>query len=222
MGEMIRFSRHEQEFQGYLVGDSGPGVILIQEWWGLVDHIKCVADRLADEGFVVLAPDFYDGQQTTEPDEAGSLMMALNIARAAEMVQGGVDFLLGDDRVDGEKVGVVGFCMGGKLAMYAATLHPHIGAAANFYGIHPHVHPNYQKLHAPVLGIFAENDEYASPEAVRELSAQLTALGKEHDFHTYAGVSHAFFNDDRPEVYDGEAAMDAWQKLLAFFRQNLT
>jgi len=220
MGDMVRFVRDGQPFQGYQAGESGPGVILIQEWWGLVGHIKSVADRLADEEFVVLAPDFYDGRQTDEPDEAGSLMMALDIEMAAEMVRASVDHLLADERVGGEKVGVVGFCMGGQLALYAATIDQRIGAAVDFYGIHPNVKPDLERLEAPLLGLFASQDEYASPEAVKALDEELTRLDKPHEFHTY-DAQHAFFNDDRPAVYDPGAAADAWQRMLAFFRKHL-
>lgn len=221
---MVNFSGNGTTYQGYLSPSSsgkGPGVIVIQEWWGLVGHIKAVADRLAEAGFTALAPDFYHGKATTEPDEAGSLMMALNIDDAAKVIHGAVDLLLGHEAVSSEKVGVVGFCMGGQLALYAATIDPRIGGAVDFYGIHPNVKPDLASLHCPLLGIFAEHDDYASPEAVRELSDRLRSVGKEHEFHTYPGTRHAFFNDDRPEVFNESAAEDAWDRVLAFFEKNI-
>jgi len=223
-GEKIQFRGTGDTFSGYLspsVAGVGRGVIVIQEWWGLVGHIKDVADRLAQAGFTALAPDFYKGESTTEPDEAGSLMMALNIAEAERIVHGAVDALLGHSATNGEKVGAVGFCMGGQLSLFAACINPKITACVDFYGIHPNVQPPLANLQAPVLGIFAENDDYASPAAVAALSKSLEEHGKKHEFHTYAGTQHAFFNDARPEVYDRPAAEDAWKRTIAFLRENL-
>ncbi len=221
---MIEFSGNGQPYSGYLSparSGSGKGVIVIQEWWGLVGHIRDVTDRFAGEGFTALAPDFYHGAQTAEPDEAGSMMMALNIGDAAKVINDAVDALRSNEATEGDKVGVIGFCMGGQLSMFAACINPHIGACVNFYGIHPNVNPDFEKLESPMLGIFAENDTYASPEAVKQLDQELTKLGKDHRFHTYHGVEHAFFNSDRPEVYNHEAAEDAWEKVMAFLRANL-
>lgn len=209
---------------GYMArpsGGRGPGIIVLQEWWGLVGHIKAICDRFAAEGFTALAPDLYRGKTTSEPDEAGSLLMALNISQTEQVLARAVSRLREDEAVLGEKVGVIGFCMGGQLAMLAACENSHIGACVNFYGIHPNVHPDFTKLTVPMLGIFAELDGYASPEVVRLLDAQLQALGKPHEFVTYDGVHHAFFNDGRPEVYDADAAQDAWSRTLAFLRANL-
>ena len=221
---MISFDGNGQEYQGYLAesaSGSGPGVIVIQEWWGLVGHIKSATDRFAEAGFTALAPDFYHGVEAAEPDEAGSLMMALSVPDAEKVIRGAVSALLGQDSVAGEKVGVVGFCMGGQLSMFAACLDQRIGACVNYYGIHPNVHPDFAKLEAPMLGFFAEHDEYASPDAVRALDAELTRLRKPHDLKTYAGRQHAFFNDERPEVYDQAAAEETWAKMTEFFRSNL-
>lgn len=223
---MISFDGNGQDYQGYLAesesgSGSGPGVIVIQEWWGLVGHIKSVADRFAEAGFTALAPDFYHGRETVEPDEAGSMMMALSIPDAEKVIRGAVSALLERDSVLGEKVGVVGFCMGGQLSMFAACLDQRIGACVNYYGIHPNVQPEFEKLEAPMLGFFAENDEYASPPVVAELDQTLTDLEKPHEFRTYKGTSHAFFNDARPEVFDEAAAEDSWNRMIQFFRGNL-
>lgn len=223
-GERIDFRGNGDNFQGYLcpsVVGTGRGVIVIQEWWGLVGHIRSVADRLSEAGFTALAPDFYKGQSTTEPDEAGSLMMALNIGEAEKILHGAVETLLSHPATNGEKVGVVGFCMGGQLSLFAASVNPKIGACVDFYGIHPNVEPRFETLEAPVLGLFAENDPYASPAAVSALSKTLDAHGKRHEFHTYAAADHAFFNDERPEVYNKPAAEDAWKRTIAFLRENL-
>lgn len=223
-GEMLSFSGNGEKCGGYIarsVDGRGHGVVVIQEWWGLVPHIETVADRFAAEGFTALAPDLYCGEKTDEPELAGKLMMALNIGQAEQILGGAVDALLSDRATKGEKVGVVGFCMGGQLALYAASINPKIGACVDFYGIHPNVHPPFEQLHAPVLGLFAEFDEYTPPAAVNALDARLTNMGKDHEFHIYPGVQHAFFNDTRHGVYDGQAAEDAWQRSLAFFRHYL-
>lgn len=220
---MIQFQSNGSQYEGYLARPSvpGPGVIVIQEWWGLVGHIKSVADRLAADGFNALAPDFYQGKATTEPDEAGSLMMALDIANAEKILNGAIEALLADPMTKGGKVGVVGFCMGGQLSLYAASINPKIGACVDYYGIHPNVHPRFAELQAPVLGFFAENDDYAGPSQVAALAATLAQHGKDHEFTTFPGTRHAFFNDDRSEVYDPEAAKQSYDRMIAFFREHL-
>lgn len=225
MGELIQFNGGEGAYRGYLAkakDGSGPGIIVIQEWWGLVQHIRDVCDRFAEAGFTALAPDLYYGEETTEPTRAGELMMALNIAESAQVMERAIVKLLSLPAVATNKVGIVGFCMGGQLASYAACHSPKIGACVNFYGIHPKVQPSYRQLECPMMGFFAEHDDYASPAAVAALDAELTQLGKEHHFETYAGTHHAFFNDSRPEVYDSEAAKDTWSKMLKFFRDRLS
>jgi len=223
MGEMIEFAGNGKQFQGYLAiphSGSGPGVVVVQEWWGLVGHIKDVVDRFASEGFVALAPDLYGGESTKEPDEAGSLMMALRIPEVQKQLAGAADALL--IKSDAGKCGVVGFCMGGQLALYGAAAEPDkFAACVDFYGIHPNANPPLENLAAPVLGIFAEDDEYTGPAAVQALDYKLNNLNKPHEFITYPGAQHAFFNDQRPEVYDPEAAADAWRRTLAFLKTHL-
>ena len=111
--------------------------------------------------------------------------------------------------------------MGGQLALFAATLNPAIGACVNFYGIHPNVKPDYARLSAPVLGLYAERDEFVPPTTARQVDADIRRAGQSSEVHVYPGVDHAFFNDQRPEVYDQAAAADAWRRTLAFFRQHL-
>ena len=227
MGELVEFPSNGHDAGGYLAVSetgSGPGVIVIQEWWGLVDHIKDLCDRLAADGFTALAPDLYHGTTTTEPDEAGKLLMTLNIEQAAKDMSGAVDFLRGHPSVTGEKVGDIGFCMGGGLALMLATQRPDaIGACVAYYGIIPweHAKPDWSKLAAPVLGHFAENDDMFTPDAARALEAQLHGLGKRAELIVHPGVDHAFFNDTRPEVYDEETAGRTWAQTLAFLRAEL-
>lgn len=223
MGEMISFNGGGDVYEGYLAlpqTPTAPGVLVLQEWWGLVDHIKDICDRFAAEGFVALAPDLYRGDSTKDPDEAGTMMQALNIAETEKILAQAADALLARKETVGDKVGIVGFCMGGQLALFAACENPKIGACVDFYGIHPKVQPALRELHCPLLGLFAERDHMTPPDAVKALDKELTLLGKPHEIHSYE-ADHAFFNDTRPEVYDPEAASDAWNKTLRFFRDNL-
>ncbi|HEX8294055.1 MAG TPA: dienelactone hydrolase family protein [Pyrinomonadaceae bacterium] len=223
-GQMIEFRSNGGEAGGYLSlpeSGRGPGVVVIQEWWGLVPHVRDVADRFAAAGFVALAPDLYHGDVARSPDEAGKMMMALNIARAEKDLRGAVEYLLGHEATAGDAVGTVGFCMGGVLSLYAASKNERVGACVVFYGIHPKVEPDFESLKAPVLGLYAERDQFVPPEAVRELEGKLRAHGKQVETHIYPGADHAFFNDTRPEVYDPEAAADAWRRTIEFFRRHL-
>ena len=221
-GTMVQFPTNGTTTSGYLAtpaAGKGPGVLVLQEWWGLVPHIKQVCDRFAAEGFTALAPDMYHGQTASEPDGAGKLFMALNIAQAEKDLRGAATYLAGHSST--AKLGVVGFCMGGQLALFAATLNPSIGACVNFYGIHPNVQPDYTKLGGPVLGLFAEKDGFVTPQVARDADAAIRKAGKQSEIHIYPGVDHAFFNDERPDVYNKAAAADAWRRTLALFRQHL-
>jgi len=223
-GQMVEFSSNGGTANGYLstpASGNGPGIIVIQEWWGLVPHIKTVADRFAAEGFVALAPDLYHGKLAKSPDEAGKLMMAMRIDEAEKDIRGAGQFLLDHDSTNGDKVGTVGFCMGGALSLYAATKNPKVGACVIFYGGHPNVKPDLPNLQAPVLGLYAGKDTFVTPESVRELDRKLKELGKTAEIIIIPDVDHGFFNDTRPEVYNEAAAKDAWQRVTKFFRQHL-
>jgi carboxymethylenebutenolidase len=228
MGEMVTFPSNGGQAEGYLAvpaAGSGPGVVVIQEWWGLNQQIKEVCDRYAAEGFVALAPDVYRGKQTTQADEAGQLMMSLNIEQAAKDMAGAVDYLTSNEAVTSDGAGVVGFCMGGGLALWLGTLRPDaVKAVVSYYGIipWPAAQPDYSKLQAAVQGHYAEDDDFADPESVRKLEEELTGLGKSVDFYTYPGVGHAFTNHHRPDVFNEEHAETAWRRTIDFFRRHLT
>jgi carboxymethylenebutenolidase len=224
-GREIEFASDGERARGYLAlpaRGSGPGVLVLQEWWGLVDHIRDVCDRFARAGFVALAPDLYRGETASEPDAAGRLMMDLDLPRAARDLEGAAAALLGETATAGGTVGVVGFCMGGQLALLAGTKSRRIGAVVDCYGIHPSVQLDLAGLAAPVLGIFAERDTFVPPAAARKLEAELRAAGKRCDFTIFPGVDHAFLNDTRPDVYDAAAAERAWSQILSFLRAELT
>jgi len=208
--------------QGYLAGTAGPGIVVIQEWWGLVDHIKDVCDRFAAEGFVALAPDLYRGKATSEPDEAAKAMMAMRLDEAGKDMSGAVDELR--RRTGRDAVGVIGFCMGGGLALVLATQRPDaVKAVVPCYGVipWPDAQPDYSRLEAAVEGHYAELDESAPPEAVRALEAQLRDLGKDVTMVVHPGAAHAFFNDTRPEVYNPDESGKLWISALEFFRAKL-
>ncbi|HEX3542221.1 MAG TPA: dienelactone hydrolase family protein [Acidimicrobiales bacterium] len=227
MGEIVEFPSNGSTAQGYLAtpeSGTGPGVVVIQEWWGLVEHIKDVADRLAGEGFVALVPDLYHGEaaSTKEPDEAGKLMMSLNLEQAAKDMSGAVDYVATHSN---GKVGVIGFCMGGALALLLGTLRPDvIKAVVPFYGVigWPATEPDWSKMTAAVQGHYAENDDMAGPAAVEKLEKELGSRGVDVELFLYPGTTHAFFNDTRPEVHDPEASALAWQRSVDFLRAHLS
>jgi carboxymethylenebutenolidase len=227
VGGSVEFPSNGHTAQGYLAvpeGGSGPGLVVIQEWWGLVPHITDLCDRFAAEGFVALAPDLYHGETTTEPDEAGKLMMAMNLDQAGRDMGGAVRFLQGHEATSGGPVGVTGFCMGGGLAMVLATQQgDDIGACVAWYGLipWPQAQPDWSAMTAPLLLHIAEKDEYFNAEAAEALAGTLRDLGKEVELHVYPGAEHAFFNDTRPEVHDPDASATAWGRTLAFLRDRL-
>lgn len=219
-GEIVTFPSNGHTCEGYLsvpASGKGPGVVVIQEWWGLVPHIKDVADRFAAEGYVALAPDLYHGKSTTEPDEAGKMMMALKMDEAGKDIAGAYDFLKGHNACSG-KIGSVGFCMGGGLSVLLATLRP-VDACVNYYGVSD---ADISSLRGPVLAHYGELDGWASPAAGKALEQRLKDAGKETEFYFYDGADHAFFNDARPEVYKADAAKQSWERTLAFYKKHLS
>lgn len=226
MGEMVEFASNGKPSQGYLAlpeMGAGAGVIVIQEWWGLVPHIKEVADRFSDAGFVALAPDLYHGETTSEPDDAGKLMMNMELARASRDMTGAVDYLMGLDATTGNGVGAVGFCMGGGMVLWLSTLKAEVIAAVPFYGAIPwdQVQPDYAASDAAYLGHYAVNDGWATLDGAKRLESHLRDLGRTATFHYYEGTDHAFFNDTRPEVYDADAANLAWERTVEFLKAVL-
>jgi carboxymethylenebutenolidase len=222
---MIEFRANGRMASGYLARpsrESAPAVIVLQEYWGLVPHITDLADRFAAQGFFALAPDLYHGDVAKSPDDAAKLMMALDIAETAKDLKGAADYLIGIPAVQPKRVAAVGFCMGGQLALYAACEFPdQIAAVVDFYGIHPAVKPDVSRLSGPVLAHFAKHDKSVSPEVGAALIGRIQDAGKEIEAHTY-DAKHAFFNDERPQVYDAASAELAWIRTLDFLRRALT
>ena len=212
---------------GYLAapagGAQGPGVVVIQEWWGVDGHIKSVVERFAREGFVAVAPDLYYGAVASEPDEARKLAMGLrqNWEQALAVIQAAVDALLAHAQVGSATIGVTGFCMGGGLTWHGAAHLHHIGAAVPFYGGGPEMSDDeVARIQVPVLAIFGELDQGVSPEVAARRAAQMDRAGVSHETVIYPGAHHAFFNDTRP-IYDAPAAADAWTRMVGLFREAL-
>lgn len=198
-----------------------PGVVVIQEWWGLNDNIRGIADRLAGEGFVSLAPDLYFGESADEPDDARKLAMALQWDEALEAIQAAVDYLVDHRSVSPKRIGVTGFCMGGGLAWHGAAKLRHLGAVAPWYGGGPDMTPEEcARIEVPVLAFYGELDRGVSPEVARRRADMMDAAGVSHETIIYPNAQHAFFNDSRP-AYNPEAAADAWRRMVDFFRRTL-
>jgi carboxymethylenebutenolidase len=220
----VTFPSNGRVAHGYLAlpeSGSGPGLIVIQEWWGLVSHIADVTNRLAGEGFVALAPDLYGGTTTHDAEEAARLMQELPVEAAARDLSGAVDFLLGHDAVTSRRIGAIGFCMGGGFALVlAAQQGDRIAAAVPFYGIADA--SDFSNLAAPVQGHFGERDEVAPPERARELAEKIQRdSGARPELYFYP-AGHAFFNDENLlGTYDPEQANLAWSRALEFLHAKL-
>jgi carboxymethylenebutenolidase len=224
----VEFPAGSGSTPGYLAepaSGSGPATIVLQEWWGLEEHIRSVCDRFAAEGFFALAPDLYRGDTTTKPSEAQQKLMALSMDQAEADMCGAADFLSSTEGVDGSGVGSVGFCLGGGLSIWALATCPKVAAAVSYYYVLPHGKPDFSALKGPALGHFGTSDEFVPTEAAAELESEIKSAGAEVTFHYYEGATHAFFNDvERPErvgVYDPEAAEESWRRTVSFLRGAL-
>lgn len=220
----ITYPANGQPGMGYLAqpqdGGPYPGVIVIQEWWGLDDHIKDIGERFAREGFVALAPDLYHGSFATEPDEARKLAMNMNREQAVKDLLGAVQRLQGMDNVQPKKFGCIGFCMGGSLTLALAAASPEIAAAAPFYaGMQPPA-DQLARIQAEMFCAFGADDAGIPLENVEKFEAALASTGRNATVKVYEGAPHSFFNDTRPS-YRPEAARDAWENALALFRRTL-
>ena len=224
MGDKITFTVNGQKGQGWLAkpdSGAGPAVIVIQEWWGLVPHVMDVTERFAKEGFLAFAPDLYHGKTTTSPDEAGRLLMELDVERAGREIAGAGAYLLQRAECTSRKFGIVGFCMGGALAQYAATSNPNIGAAVSFYGGFKKVPLDWKHLACPLLLLYGGKDTGVPASDGKPLEEKLKTMGKTVETVVYPEAGHAFFNDSRANVYDPRASVDAWARTLSHLRAAL-
>jgi len=223
MGMEITFKRPDgQDAKGYLTnaasGDA-PGVVVIQEWWGLADQIKATVDRFALAGFDALAPDLYKGVVVPyhDSERAAKEMQSLNFLDATdETVRGAVQYL----KRNGAKVGIAGFCMGGAVAVIGASKIPELSAAVSFYGLPPAEVVKPADVKIPLQGHFANKDDYITPKAVDDFEKALKAAGKDAEFFRY-DADHAFVNEQRMAVHDRQAAELAWSRAIAFLKRRL-
>lgn len=223
----VSFPSEGQTAHGYLAlpeGGHGPGVIVIQEWWGLTDHIRDVADRLAAEGFVALAPDLFGGSVAHDGAEAARMMSKLPEEVGAKLLAGAVDYLLGLDEVTSETVGTIGFCMGGGFVLaLAAQQGQKISAAVPFYGVGQGVPEIYTGVRAKIQGHYANEDSSYPVAQARAQEEQIRAESGTEVTFFYYDAPHAFHNDENPAGnYRPEAAAVAWGRAVDFLRQNIS
>lgn len=221
----VEFKSNGDTASGYLAvpeSGSGPGVIVLQEWWGMDDSVRRYADRFAEAGFIALAPDLYGGETTEQPDEAEQKMMAMNMDQTVKDMRGAVDYLKQHGGFQGDGVGAVGFCLGGGLAVWAGAESDDVDAVVTYYYVMPHGKPDFSKVKAPVLGHFGTNDDFVPVDDAKQLEQELNDAGADASFEFYEGAGHAFANDhDRLGTYDKEQSDSAWDKTVDFLKRHL-
>ena len=222
----VTFPSSGAQAHGYLAlpeSGKGLGVIVIQEWWGLTDHIRDVADRLAAQGFVALAPDLYGGWITHDGEEAGQMMSQLPEAAGAQLLSGAVDYLLANEHVTSEKLGVIGFCMGGGFVLQmAAQQGGKIAAAVPFYGVGQGVPNDFSGVRAAIQGHYANLDQMYSPAQAKAQEEQIRQESGAEVQYFYYDADHAFHNDENPAGnYDPEQAAIAWQRAVDFLQAKV-
>ncbi len=221
----VQFASNGSQASGYLSippSGQGPGVVVLQEWWGLDAHIRDVCDRLASAGFVALAPDLYHGETTEQPDEAQQKMMAMDMDHAEREMKGAVDHLVRHEGVVGRGIGSLGFCLGGGLSVWAASANPDVRATVTYYYVMPHGRPDFSKIRGPVLGHFGTADDFVSVEDAQALERDMKSAGVDVHFEFYENAGHAFFNDtNRLGTYDADAARRSWTRSIDFLNEQL-
>lgn len=220
MGDLVQYPRPDGQKTGaYLARADGPAsVVVIQEWWGLNDQIKGVADRLAAEGYRALVPDLYHGRLAATGSEASHMMQGLDWNDAlTQDLRGAIDHL----RAGGRRIALLGTCMGGALTLLTAAKFTHeVDAAVCFYGIPPENAADLSKIKAPLLCHFARHDDWCTPELIDSLERRLKQGNVPYELHRY-DAHHAFLNEQRPEVYDPDAASLAWDRTISFLKKHI-
>jgi carboxymethylenebutenolidase len=224
--QTVSYKSGGETVDGFLATPDGkgpfPGVIVIQEWWGLNDWVKDQARALAREGYVALAPDLYRGKVAEKQEEAHQLMMGLPRDRALRDLHGAFAHLKDRPDVRKDRIGVIGWCMGGMYALALATEEPGLAAVAAYYGAPPSDAAAIARIKAPVLGNYGGEDKGPSPEQVKAFEAAMKKAGKTVDVKIYPGAGHAFANVNNPwKGYKADAAKDAWARTVAFFARHL-
>jgi carboxymethylenebutenolidase len=224
--QTVSFKSGDETVTGFLVTPEGkgpfPAVIVIHEWWGLDDWVKGQARALAGEGYVALAVDLYRGKVTSKQEEAHQLMMGLPRDRALRDLKAAFAYLRGRAEVRKDRIGAIGWCMGGMYSLALATEEPGLAAVVAYYGAPPTDAATIAKIKAPVLGNYGAEDKGPSPEQVKAFEAAMKKAGKTVDIKIYPGAGHAFANPNNPwGGYREATAKDAWSRTLAFFAKHL-
>jgi carboxymethylenebutenolidase len=223
--ENVSFKSGSETIAGYLAlpDSSGPhpALVVIHEWWGLNDWVKEETRKFADQGYVALAVDLYRGKSTASPDEAHELMRGLPQDRAIRDMRAAFAFLAARGDVNRNKIGSVGWCMGGGLSLQLAIHEPKLAACAVNYGAMPTDAADIAKIHAPLLGNFGAEDRGITPDDVRAFERTMKAANKSIDVKIYDGAGHAFENPDNKAGYRPDAAADAWSRMVDFFGKTL-
>jgi len=231
MGQMVEFEKNGVKVRGYIAVPkwAGPAVLVFHEWWGLespLSNIKEICDKLAEEGFVAFAPDFYNGKNADNPDDAGKLMTEMFEKRMEEVdriFQASVEFVKECRYTYPKKVGITGFCCGGTLAMYFAGKFPEmIDASLPFYGLPQLTKIDVQNIKVPIFFILAEKDEFVNNNEVIDMAKTVWKNGTDVQVKVFSGVTHAFLNEKREDVYDPKRACEAWELMVNFFETYLS
>ena len=222
--ETIQFPSGSETITGYLALPAGagrhPAMVVIQEWWGLNDWVKEQARKLADQGYVALAPDLYRGQVAADPGMAHELMRGMPQDRALRDLEAAFAYLAGRKDVEANKIGSVGWCMGGGLSLQLAVHEPKLAACVVNYGAPPTDPADISKIHAPILGNYGALDRGIPPGNVEAFEKAAKAAGKSIDAKIYDGAGHAFENPNNKDGYRPEAAADAWNRTVAFLAKT--
>lgn len=225
MGELVTYPVDGAEGRAYLAlpnSGSGPGILLMHAWWGLTEFFTGFADRLAGEGFVVLAPDIYNGRTVDTIEEAEAQVQQLNIREGFQHEQAATSYLLAHPALKHDRIGAIGFSLGGLFAAAMAEHEPHIAAVVLFYGGTEQEEGFEQATQAAFLGHFADTDEYESVELAHHLEQRLRGAGRDVEFYYYSGgAGHWFFENNRPDAYNPDAARLAWERTAAFLHAHL-
>jgi len=219
-GSMVKYNSGKESVQAFLVKPVGPGpfpaLVVIHEWWGLNTWIKEQATKLADKGYLALAIDLYRGKSTSDREEAHELMRGVPEDRAAKDLRAAVAYLKGRKDVNKEKIGSIGWCMGGGYSLQAGVTVPGLAACVVNYGRLVTEVETIKKISCPVLGIFGEQDRGIPPKSVRKFEVTGKLVGKDVKVHIYPGVGHAFMNPGNKKGYDAPATAKAWETTLKF------
>jgi len=223
--ETVQYKSGDDTVSGFLaLPDSGgrhPGIVAIHEWWGLNDWVKEEVTKLSDQGYVVLAPDLYRGKVASDPNTAHELMRGMPQDRAIRDLEAAFHYLADRKDVSPDKIGSIGWCMGGGLSLQLAIHEPHLAACIVNYGAPPTDPNDIQKISAPILGNFGADDRGITPTDVRAFEKTAKADGKSIDVKIYDGAGHGFENPNNKDGYRPEATADAWSRIVAFSAKTL-